>query len=311
MNSRLLPARVELQTPAKVNLFLEILGKRPDGYHEIETLLAAISLGDTLVLTSRSDGEIGVDCQWASGLNPRPSGMPKPASADNSPLGDLPPPEKNIVWRAIHLLQQRSATGLGAEIRLVKRIPSAAGLGGASSNAAAALVAANQAWRLNWSREQLGELAAELGSDVPFFLRGGLAMARGRGEHLQPIAFRRLNLVVVRPPVGLSTPAVYKACQPTREPQSSVALQEALRRGNPCEIGRHLYNGLESPAASLTPWIRRLAREFAQVGTCGHIMSGSGSSYFGLFGSARQARRAASVLRGRNVGRVFQGFTMN
>ncbi len=294
---RIAADRVEIQAPAKINLFLEILAKRPDGYHEIETLMCRIGLYDSLSLRATGSPEIRLDCRWAPGLT-------------RYALGDVPPPEENIVTKAASLLQQRSRCGRGAEIRLVKRIPSAAGLGGASSDAAAVLVAANIAWELHWSREQLVELAAELGSDIPFFLGSGSAICRGRGERIEPTQPIRLHMVVVRPPVGLSTPQVYQGCRPACTPASVRTLQSGLSKGNWNVVKSALVNRLEEPAAQLNPWIARLRKEFETAGSIAQQMSGSGSSYFGICENARHARRVAGRLRGRDLGLVNTTTTM-
>ena len=290
--------RVEIQAPAKLNLFLEILAKRPDGFHEIETLMSPIGLYDSLSFRATESAEIRLDARWAAGLA-------LGDSTEIEALGDLPPPEKNIVFKAAALLQQRSGCGRGAEICLIKRIPSAAGLGGASSDAAAVLVAANIAWELDFSRERLAELAAELGSDIPFFLGSGSAICRGRGERIEEVGPIHLHVVVVRPPVGLSTPQVYKHCRPAGTPGCVHKLQSGLRRGNWKEIKSALVNRLEEPAAQLTPWIGRLRKEFENAGCIAQQMSGSGSSYFGICENARHARCVASRLRSKNLGIVI------
>jgi 4-diphosphocytidyl-2-C-methyl-D-erythritol kinase len=209
MHVRRLPAHVEVLTPAKINLFLEVLGKRADGYHEIETLLAAVTLYDRLTFIPDGQNEIRLEVRWALGLaakDARPSNGP--VTARELLSAEIPHGPENLAWRAAALLQQRSGTRRGATIRLVKRIPAAAGLGGASSDAAATLVAANEAWELNWPQHRLISLAGELGSDVPFFLAGGAAVARGRGERVASVRAPRLHVMIVRPPVGLSTPQV-------------------------------------------------------------------------------------------------------
>ena len=326
---RIAADRVEVQAPAKLNLFLEILAKRADGYHEIETLMSRIGLYDWLTFRGTESPEIRLECHWAAGHQPDAQATETAAqmltqNCPNSvavmsfagasgwcenPLGDLPPPENNIAYKAASLLQQRSGCGRGAEIHLVKRIPSAAGLGGASSDAAAVLVAANIAWELGWSRERLAELAAELGSDIPFFLGIGSAVCRGRGEQIEAAGPIRLHVVVARPPVGLSTPQVYKACRPACTPASLSKLQSGLRRGDWNEVKSALVNRLEEPAARLTPWIGRLRQEFKNAGCIAQQMSGSGSSYFGICENARHARRVAGRLRSRNVGLVIETTT--
>jgi 4-diphosphocytidyl-2-C-methyl-D-erythritol kinase len=275
-------------------LSLEILGKRSDGFHEIETLMTAVTIWDTLEFVPTEDDQLRLSCSWAGGLAARASDV----------FGDLPGQRENSAWRAAALLRQRGAIAKGAEIRLTKRIPAAAGLGGASSDAAAALVAGNLAWGLGWSRERLAELAAEIGSDVPFFLGTGAAICRGRGERIEPIRTCRLCLVVVRPPAGLSTPLVYQACRAAASPTSSQPLAAALGGGAVAAAAGMLNNRLEEAAANLTPWIGRLASEFSRQGVLGSRMSGSGSSYFGVCWHARHARRVAARLRARDVGWV-------
>jgi 4-diphosphocytidyl-2-C-methyl-D-erythritol kinase len=186
---------------------------------------------------------------------------------------------------------------------LVKRIPTAAGLGGGSSDAAAALVAANLGWRLGWPRPALSELGAELGSDVPLFLAEGAAVCRGRGERVEPIGrLGTLHFVLICPPEGLSTAAVYQACRPALEPRSVEPLADALRRGDLGKAGSLLFNRLEAAAESLSPWIGRAREAVRDVGCLGYQMSGSGSSYFGLCRHARQARRVARRLQAEGVG---------
>jgi 4-diphosphocytidyl-2-C-methyl-D-erythritol kinase len=294
-------SRIIVHTPAKLNLSLEVLARRTDGYHEIETLIAAVGIYDTLVLDSTDAERIELACRWALGLA---------AQAQDASLGDLPTGEQNIVVRAVNLLRERAGISRGARILLIKRIPSAAGLGGASSDAAAALAAANLGWQLGWTYERLAELAAEIGSDVPVFLSGGTAICTGRGERIEPIRSARLAVVVARPPVGLSTPQVYRSCTPAVAPCDTRPLAAALGQGKVAEIGQNLHNRLEAPASRLTPWIGRLKGEFESQGFAGQQMSGSGSSYFGLARHARHARRVAARLRARRVGMVFAATTM-
>src|SRR5439155_8114159 len=167
----------------------------------------------------------------------------------------LPCGPENLAWRACALLRERSGIEHGATMRLIKRIPAAAGLGGASSDAAATLVAGNLAWGLNWQMNRLAELAAELGSDVPFFLTRGAAVCRGRGENINTIRSAPLHVVLVRPPVGLGTPQVYKQCVPKRNHLGAADLIKALSCGPGAAIGRQLVNDLQPAAATITPWI--------------------------------------------------------
>jgi len=305
MHVRQSASHVEVVTPAKINLFLEVLAKRADGFHEIETLMAAVTEYDRVLFIPEPHDQIVLKCRWAHGLAAWQGRQHSEKAAHELLYGEIPRGPENLVWRAAALMRDRAGIRHGATICLVKRVPAAAGLGGASSDAAATLVAANIAWRLGWSRERLIELAAELGSDVPFFFTRGAGIARGRGEKIEVIQPFGIHVVIVRPPVGLSTPQVYKACRPAEHPASAEILTKSLIRGEMAKAGRQLHNRLQPAAETLTPWIGRLRDEFEQHDLMGHQMSGSGSSYFAICRSARHARRIAARLRAKNVGTVF------
>jgi len=288
---------VEVHAPAKLNLFLEVLGKRADGFHDLETLMTTVDTFDTLKFTASSAvPDIEVHCRWAYGQR----------AVDREALGDLPQGSSNLVWRALDLLRSVAGIESGGHVELVKRIPSAAGLGGASSDAAAALLAANTAWGLNWSQRQLSEVAARIGSDVPFFLVGGLAVCRGRGEQITPLPVdRQLHFVVVRPPQGISTAEAFSNCQAGTELRSVEDVLGAWRRGDQRSWATGMMNRLQQVAEDLSPWVRRLAKLFEHYRFLGHQMTGSGSSYFGVCHHARQARRLAAIFRSLNVGHVL------
>jgi 4-diphosphocytidyl-2-C-methyl-D-erythritol kinase len=306
MYVRRYPTHVEVLAPAKINLFLEVLAKRPDGYHELETVLSAISIYDTLTFQPQAAEEIQFSCHWGHGFSARDVPFSRGfATAHELLAGAVPCGPDNLAWRAAALLRERSGTRQGAVMHLVKRIPAAAGLGGASSDAAAGLVAANSAWNLHWPLDRLQGLAAELGSDVPFFLTGGAAVCRGRGEVIDSIASCPLHFVVVRPPVGLSTKDVYQRCSPGQESCSAAAMTAAMASRQTMSVARQLKNDLQAPASQLTPSIAQLGREFSRQHVLGHQMSGSGSSCFALVRSRRQSRRIATRLRARNAGQVF------
>lgn len=291
-----------VHVPAKVNLTLEILARRPDGFHELETLMLAVSVCDTLAMEATSDGLIAVRCNWAAGLLAA-------ARNSNSPAREiwqaLPATQDNLVWKALKQLRIASGTTRGAVVHLTKRVPAQAGLGGASADAAAALLAANRAWNLHWPLARLQAVATALGSDVAFFLTGGAAICRGRGEQIEVIHPPRCAFVIVRPPVGLSTPAVYKLCRPRPTQHAASRVQVALARGDLAAAASSLQNGLQPPAEELSPWIGRLRDTFARSGCVAHQMSGSGSSYFGMFWHVGHARRVARRLRAMQLGAVF------
>jgi len=214
--------------------------------------------------------------------------------------------DDNLAVRAARKLREVSGVTAGATIRLVKRIPLEAGLAGGSSDAAAALVAANIAWGLDWPLERLTPIAAELGSDVPFFLQSRPAICRGRGERIEPQErLAPLAFVIAQPPAGLSTAAVYAQCRPAQSPRSTSALVDAWRYGRTAEVGRRLFNRLEEAAARISPWIDRVRNEFNKLDFLGHQMTGSGSGYFGLCRHARHARRLAAALLNRGFTQVF------
>jgi len=299
--------RVLIQAPAKVNLTLEILARLADGFHELETFMLAVSVCDTLVFEATSSPELNIHCEWAIGL------LAQRASARRSHAAEvwqpLPPTTDNLVWKALDRLRREARVTTGARVELTKRIPAQAGLGGASADAAAVLLAANVAWQLYWPIARLAELAAQLGSDVPFFLNGGAAICRGRGEQIEVVRPPRCSLVIVRPPVGLSTSAVYKSCRPAATRQAAIRLQRELARGDLAAAARALHNGLQPPAEAISPWIGKLKQVFASTGCIAHQMSGSGSSYFGLCWHAGEARRIARWLRGMNLGAVMTAET--
>ncbi len=299
--------RISIWSPAKLNLFLEVLAKREDGFHELEMLMSTVALYDRLEFDPNGSGNTSLSCCWMPGY--RELGQTASHGVRGTTLGDLPTGADNLVWQAIELIRREvggRCDHLGACVKLVKGIPSGSGLGGASGNAAAALLAANECWQLGMTRDHLHALATRLGSDVPFFLTCGMAVCRGRGEKVEPVRHPpRLHFVVVRPPDGLSTAAVYQHCTPAETPACVSRLVSSLRRGDVRNLSDLVVNRLGAAASKLSPWIGRMSRLFADLNCPAHQMSGSGSSYFGLFYSARQARHVASRLRGRRIGTIW------
>ena len=286
-------SHVIARAPAKVNLFLEVLGRRDDGFHEIETVMCTINLFDTLRFESDPSGQVSFQWMGALGTRVKRSGTPD--------IADVPSDASNLVVRAVELLRSETGVDHGAKLGLHKRIPSAAGLGGGSSDAATALLAANHGWQLGLAQKELEKLAAKLGSDVPFFLYQSPALCRGRGENVEPLALSgRLYLVVVKPPVELSTVKVYN---------NYVASEHRVawnRKPRPRQLSDvRLFNRLQSAAESLTPWIAKTMDLFTRLGVPLHQMTGSGSAYFGICASARHARQIASRLRQFQAGDVY------
>ena len=292
---------VIVRAPAKINLFFEVLAKRSDGYHEIETLMCPINLYDTVTFREDQSGHVQLSCKQVFGSVGRRRVRPEGAGVDVLPEG-----QDNLVVRAVELVRQTAGIQRGAAVRLIKRIPMAAGLGGGSSDAAAALLAANVGWGLDLGPDVLLRLAAELGSDVPFFLAGSAAICRGRGERIEPIGrVTPLHFVVARPAVGLSTAAVYGACRPAEQPRQIGPLRETLACGNVRQVGGLLWNRLQPTAAALCPAVEEMDRTFAALELPGYGMSGSGTAYFGLCRRASHAQRVARRLRANGVWNVF------
>ena len=292
---------VTVHAPAKLNLFFEVLAKRPGGFHEIETLMVPIDLYDTITFREDPSGQVQLSCKQVFRVAGRRRRRCAAAGEDV-----LPAERDNLVVRAVELVRQTAGVRRGAAVRLVKRIPMAAGLGGGSSDAAAALLAANIGWGLNLEPEALLRMAGELGSDVPFFLAGSAAVCRGRGEQVEPLRHvPELHFVVARPRAGLSTAAVYAACRPAERPRSVGPLCAALGRGNLRLTGNLVWNRLQPVSATLCPAVPELDRCFSELGLPGYGMSGSGTAYFGLCRRASDARRAARRLRAGGVEQVF------
>lgn len=288
------PDTITVQAPAKLNLFLEILGKRADGFHELETLMTTVSLYDTLVF-EKSGGFEKSDSQKIT-LEIVPSDA---AEIVTRQLVDFPLDERNLILKAANLLAEKYAQQCGVAIKLTKRIPMQAGLAGGSSDAAATLVALNLLWNLDLDRHELQELAAELGSDVPFFLcEQPVAVCRGRGEIVEPIPLPfDLHFAVAFPGSGLSTADVYKNCRISAAPRSCERLLRSLEKGNLTEVGSELFNALQKPAEALNEDVVKLKTQFDRLPVAGHAMTGSGTAWFGICSSARQARSISSRLR--------------
>ena len=276
MSGRRSSWRVQVRALAKINLDLRVLRRRADGFHDVATVLQSIALHDTLSISARR-GPLTVRCA---------------ASA-------VPAGRDNLVWTAGAALWRalgRSGDPAGAAVVIRKRIPAAAGLGGASSDAAAALRALKVRWAPSASPRLLQEVAAVVGSDVPFFLRGGAVRATGRGERLQRLpALQRYWVVLAVPAFGVSTADAYRWWD--LEEQDGIGpVSDSLPSGWRRDPGR-LRNDLEVPVAHRHPEIRTLAAHLRAAGALQAAMTGSGSVVFGLFGSRAKAVEARRPLR--------------
>jgi 4-diphosphocytidyl-2-C-methyl-D-erythritol kinase len=285
MNVRSIAGGVEALAPAKLNLFLEVLGRRPDGYHEIESLMVAVSLYDSLTFTDDPSGELSLRC--------------------NEPT--LPVGSDNLVVIAADRLRKSASSLRGARIVLNKAIPAQAGLAGGSSDAAATLAALDRLWDLQTPPDRLQALAAEIGSDVAFFTHAPAAVCRGRGERVQPVSLKdSYHFVLVCPPAGLSTADVYRRVVPPQRPRPIGPALDALSGGKLTDLGGSLFNRLQPVAEAMRPDLIRVRDALASLGPLldGSLMSGSGSAYFGLCPNSDAARRAAEILEPLGLGWV-------
>jgi 4-diphosphocytidyl-2-C-methyl-D-erythritol kinase len=253
---------VTVRVPAKINLGLAVGGPRPDGYHELATVFHAVSLYDDVTARPADDVRVTVEGPHAAGV---------------------PTDERNLAVRAALLLARRTGIEAGVHLHLRKEIPVAGGMAGGSADAAGALLACDALWHAGLGRDELRELAAELGSDVPFGLLGGTAIGTGRGERLTPALARGTYHWVIAPADGgLATPAVYAELDRLRagrvlpEPRIPDRLMQALRSGDPRALGPALVNDLQPAALSLDPRLERTLAIGLDNGALGGLVSGSG-----------------------------------
>jgi 4-diphosphocytidyl-2-C-methyl-D-erythritol kinase len=270
---------------AKVNVTLDVLGKRPDGYHELATIMQTIDLYDTICLLTTEKDMVSMVCN-----------RPELSNDDN------------LVVRAAQALRQKLGLTRGLHIELNKRIPVAAGLGGGSGNAAATLLALRKWWNLPLSDEDLWEMAATLGSDVPFFLSNGLALCEGRGERMTlldlhwPSSMRWFLLL--KPTISISTAAVFRqlTAQDYSDGSHSHAIKEALQSQRPLQtenldINPHIHNGLERGVLAQYPEVAQARQAMLQAGAPYVRLSGSGPTLFSTFPSLADAAHIEQSLR--------------
>ncbi|MFY7876452.1 MAG: 4-(cytidine 5'-diphospho)-2-C-methyl-D-erythritol kinase [Pirellula sp.] len=295
--------------PCKVNLFLEVLGKRPDGYHELDTVMMALSLTDEIHITRRDDSEIRLQIEFPEG-----AGIP----LDGEDLAwSIPSDSTNLIVRALHRLRQvLGKPDEGMDVVLKKRIPAMAGLGGGSADCAAALVLGALHWQKPFANEPITSIASELGSDINFFIeayQNGFWLARcsGRGERIQPLACHRpLHFVIAHPPRGCSTKEVFDSLRTINETQEVSKrtpdfLIESLQQGDTTAIGGELFNRLEEPAMRTTEWILSSRRQLDRYNHHGQSLSGSGSARFCLCESTEQAEKIAREIQQQGLMRAF------
>ncbi|QAY67465.1 4-(cytidine 5'-diphospho)-2-C-methyl-D-erythritol kinase [Paenibacillus protaetiae] len=267
------------KAPAKINLLLDVLRKREDGFHEVEMIMTMVDLADRLEMEE----------------------LPRDTIIISSQAGYIPLDEKNLAFQAAKLIKDRYDVRKGVYIHLDKKIPVAAGLAGGSSDAAAALRGLNRLWQLNIPEEELCRLGAELGSDVPFCVTGGTALATGRGEKLEQIENPPgCWVVLAKPPINVSTADVYgklRANEITSHPQAKDMLS-AIRHGDFHAICDGLGNVLEKVTLELYPEVLQLKESMQRLGADGVLMSGSGPTVFGLVSKEAKLARIYNGLRG-------------
>jgi 4-diphosphocytidyl-2-C-methyl-D-erythritol kinase len=247
-------ALYDLPAPAKLNLFLHITGRRADGYHLLQSAFMLIDWMDHIDIELRADGQISRED--ARSANP----------AEPLPADDL-------CVRAARMLQLASGSTLGAHIRLTKRIPTQAGMGGGSSDAATCLLALNRLWKLNFPLSQLEQMGLQLGADVPFFLRGSNAWVEGVGEQMTPLSLPPAQFVVLKPGLGLSTPAIFAHPNLKRDSQRAIISGFAA---SPYDFGR---NDLQPVAQVINPQVTQALNVLRDQGL-NPRMTGSGSAVF-------------------------------
>jgi 4-diphosphocytidyl-2-C-methyl-D-erythritol kinase len=260
-----------LHTPAKINLCLSVLGKRPDGYHEVEMVMQAVGLYDEITVRLIESG-ITVNC-------------------DNS---TIPAGEGNIAYRAAREMQDLSGRQSGIAVEIKKNIPVAAGLGGGSSDAAAVLVACNRLLGAGLGRDRLAEIGTRLGMDVPFFLYGPTALAKGRGELLTSVPSPpKFWVLLVNPGFETSTAWVYKNLNFGLTKKGDCTNIAGLKVS---QIARSLHNDLETVTAAAHPVIGEMERSLLDSGALGVCMSGSGPTVFGIYPTEAACRTAAQAI---------------
>lgn len=278
-----LDTTVRVRTCAKVNLFLRVLGSRPDGFHEIETILHGVGLFDELEIAPGSK-EVQVAMRFAPGVS-----------------GVLPSEEENLITRAAELLR-RGRNDRGARVTVTKGIPIAAGLGGGSADAAGTLVTLADIWDMETDRESVFAAAERLGSDVPYCLEGGTVLATARGEHLTPLPQRTTMWFVLGGTVmPLHTRDVYEAWDslPPGAESSSASILLALGAGDTSEVASLLSNELEPAACTLMPQLIDKKQALVDAGALGVCMTGSGPTVYGIASDEQHARSIARAVEDR------------
>ena len=270
---------VTVHAPAKVNLILRILDRRPDGYHNLWSIMHTVALEDAVTMRASSQRGIRLACN----------------------VGGLSVDHTNLVWRAASAVLDRAQLSVGVDIELYKRVPMGAGLGGGSSDAAATILGLNQSLQLGWSREKMAEVGQALGSDVAFFLFAPSAIVSGRGESVRPVTIEGGRwIVLVKPTFGIETKWAYQELAATRAAvrQLSADHGELDRRDRLTwgQVAASVENDFEIPVFTKHPQLGEIKRFLLKRGAQFALLSGSGATVFGLFEEESTARRAGAEL---------------
>lgn len=265
---------INLKSRAKINLSIDVLGKREDGYHIVEMIMQTIDLYDNIQLKELMEDDIIVksECSY------------------------IPLNEDNIVYKAAKLIKEKMDIKKGIEISIQKNIPVAAGMAGGSSNAAAVLVGLNELWKLGLSKDELRKIGLKLGADVPFCIEGGTALAEGIGEKLTYIngLSQNANILVCKPDIFVSTKEVYQALdiENIEKRPDNKLLIEKLKEDNIQSVSKNMVNVLEEVTSKKYKDIQNIENVIIKNGALGTMMSGSGPTVFGIFDSEENAIRA-------------------
>ena len=272
-----------IKAPAKLNIRLKVIGRRPDGYHELISIMVPIDLFDLIELRVLNDRRIQLDCDGY----------------------DVPEDERNLAYKAAQSFFSKVGHQKGLSIKLFKNIPVAAGLGGGSSDAATVLLSLNEMWSSPLGPSDLHQIAVQLGADVPFFLYCKPSLARGIGEILEPIEkWPGFSYVIVTPRIQVSTFWVYGHLKLKLTANEYESIIHILKKED-FPISKILENDLESVTSSRFPIIDTIKKRLVDAGAVGAMMSGSGPSVFGVFTSLDQAESAKKKLTSQELGDVF------
>ncbi len=277
--------RISLKAPAKINLFLEILGKRDDGYHEIETVMQEIDLVDNLQFEEIQEG-VRLKCNDKN----------------------IPSDENNLVCKAANLILNECGIKKGVLISLEKNIPVGAGLGGGSSDAATTLKALNLLWKIGLNDAELMHFAAKLGSDVPFFIKGKTSLCSGRGEKITPVEVKsEMNYLIIFPHINISTTMIYRNLKIdlTKKIIDVSFFLNALKHHKAAGISKLLFNRLEEVIFTTYPDLLDVKKILGHYDFCGLSVSGSGSAFFGLCKDRQQAEAIKDKIELSDIGNVF------